>query len=945
MLSIRRIFPPLVVLVDLSACGRAPSPPTADVRPTDAFEIATAPLTLPGVGFVCYDFRVANGQGQTVVERGVPGLPFHAPFAALTDVGAVCSGQFGNGTGGDISYVAPCDAQPLPAGNEINRVTLWVDGLYTGTQAAPTGTLEYLDPCPGGCTVAGLCQENADTPITFNLTIMRPANQGFFDVAVNFEDIFCSAKLDCTYEGETEPITLLHNPNKPGAPRDTTFVVGLACTGGSGSDTHLYMNPGELICYSDSVNKGVRVNFSSTGLEEGNMKQIAGSFTTTVHDLVTTAAGTAWGPSTGFFPDPQFLFQHAYYRGVESLGDYNKVYSNAAYGVDYAVLETWLATQGTYTNDVRCVYSNHATASDGPMATDTNMFYPQVQFCAEVFAVDSVCGQNPLNDPDAAPIADFNDLDGTMQGGVFTTYSTPSGPDNLETCAPDTDPPYELCIHPVSGELVACDPLEGGPIFTLIEEPRPDVAHGATNCDSTPLSVTFSLTEGWAYCRVAHADNVATADWTLCGYPDIGPNTWDFWTASGPTPGTYGTQNLEIMVTDGITQTLVHTNSWYVHESLEDCCYCDEDPLVAWPSDSAFFAAALEPMPLERYNTYVAERGDNTNRLWELPAGGVLDTSVRFDAGDILLPPIQSLTFTDVSIVGMPMEYAEVRAVTETNLTRLSGTPAYTDSYTYGRCSNNIFTRCMTDFRCELISAGGVCQNQNGIPLFRKMRIDDNRVFSLFDSAVTTATYSSTYLNGNIVETAFAGTPRTRVWNGVTSPVPTVSFAHEFMSLRKRIVFNDDRTLVLIHRAVESRLDRWNAGVSNCRLSLTFGFYKDKRDEFNAVTERMRSVVEFDAIVMNARGQGYGLRLNPLSGLPEAVIYSDRMVAKIFNDAVAGRPNARDDNLSILSPKVYDPNRVFGAVWQAWWTGTDLRDEGAGNGDSTYAMPPLIVWD
>jgi len=38
--------------------------------------------------------------------------------------------------------------------------------------------------------------------------VVRAANQGFFDVAVSFDDIFCAAKFDCENADHT-PLELL----------------------------------------------------------------------------------------------------------------------------------------------------------------------------------------------------------------------------------------------------------------------------------------------------------------------------------------------------------------------------------------------------------------------------------------------------------------------------------------------------------------------------------------------------------------------------------------------------------------------------------------------------------------------------------------------------------------------------------------------------------------
>jgi len=50
---------------------------------------------------------------------------------------------------------------------------------------------------PGRLSREIVCVANTDVAVTFDLTIVRDATQGFFDVAVTFRDIFCSAKKLC----------------------------------------------------------------------------------------------------------------------------------------------------------------------------------------------------------------------------------------------------------------------------------------------------------------------------------------------------------------------------------------------------------------------------------------------------------------------------------------------------------------------------------------------------------------------------------------------------------------------------------------------------------------------------------------------------------------------------------------------------------------------------
>ncbi len=212
------------------ACADAESEPRG-------LELAVAPLQLDGIGQACYDIRVSNltnGTGQTVWSKGTPGHQVPVPASVVDkfkvgDPDAICSGQYGNATGGDITYIGACDADgqanlkpprtgttwttetPIDAeGERINSVTIWFDGLYdaAGLYIVPTGEDGWQDPCgSAGCTLDFICEENADNLVEFNFTVMRDAQQGFFDIAVNFEDIFCSAKFDaCLGVKETRDV-------------------------------------------------------------------------------------------------------------------------------------------------------------------------------------------------------------------------------------------------------------------------------------------------------------------------------------------------------------------------------------------------------------------------------------------------------------------------------------------------------------------------------------------------------------------------------------------------------------------------------------------------------------------------------------------------------------------------------------------------------------------
>ena len=160
--------------------------------PSGPLNVSVAPLTLPGIADVCYGLTVFNG---------VP-----ATADTVWSQQGICSSQYGNSGGGDITYIGTCDADS-GSNNYVELIleTIEVDGgtilddQFT-VQAPPDGDgdADFTNPCAeaGDCVLNFPCVENEDVFVEFNITVMRDAEQGFFDIAVNFEDIFCSAKFD-----------------------------------------------------------------------------------------------------------------------------------------------------------------------------------------------------------------------------------------------------------------------------------------------------------------------------------------------------------------------------------------------------------------------------------------------------------------------------------------------------------------------------------------------------------------------------------------------------------------------------------------------------------------------------------------------------------------------------------------------------------------------------
>lgn len=330
--------PSIIVLFAALVLFAAPACDKEQRASGPGLNVQVAPLSLPGIGNAEYTIVVRNGTPEVVWSRTVD------------------SDRFGDGVG-SISYVGPCDAQGNP-----HTVTLTLDKLWdTNTKllASPT---DYSNP--GAITLTNVeCRENGDVPVVFNLTIMRAADQGFFDISVNFKDVFCSAKIDCRPR-------LLHDGQTPGP----TVVMAFACTAGQGTtapeSTWMYLSDVTLTCSGE------------------------GGATQTIELDEVTRPGQQGA-------EPPYLYEWAEYRGEEGFDDVAKCYWNHAFGLDLELI-------GNRT----CTLSATGTASDVPLvggAIASDVVWPVVNFDVDVVTGGALCGPNPL--------------DGSS--GVWTSYVTP----------------------------------------------------------------------------------------------------------------------------------------------------------------------------------------------------------------------------------------------------------------------------------------------------------------------------------------------------------------------------------------------------------------------------------------------------------------------------------------------------------------------------------------
>ncbi|TNF37139.1 MAG: hypothetical protein EP329_03915 [Deltaproteobacteria bacterium] len=317
-----------LAVASIAACSAASAPPDARLA------LSIAPLELAGVQDAEYRVTVANASGETVWTRDLTASAY--------------------GSGGDVAYVGPCDAD-----DNDNTVTVEVLGLYAGPgQTLPIDAGAWRDPGPLSRDFT--CVANADVPVRFDLTLARAATQGFFDVAVSFDDVFCSAKLDCG--ATTDPADDLHLLHTAGGDRGPTAVLGFACTGdpNGGAESHVYLDLLRVTC--GGVEDYVVVDPSG----QGNVDLAAAP-------NVNTAG---------------YLFGAAVYHGVEGLA--NKVYWNVALGLDLANAPAGscvLHARGTASADALAGHSTPAGTSWPVIAWDVELTAGGARTCTNT-AID-----------------------------------------------------------------------------------------------------------------------------------------------------------------------------------------------------------------------------------------------------------------------------------------------------------------------------------------------------------------------------------------------------------------------------------------------------------------------------------------------------------------------------------------------------------------------------
>ncbi|PKN55654.1 MAG: hypothetical protein CVU56_20315 [Deltaproteobacteria bacterium HGW-Deltaproteobacteria-14] len=300
---------------------------------------------------------------------------------------------------GQVEFTAPCDATPEVCEHTVRA---WLVGAYTpGVTAADAGPFDAGASVGAGAVVGArldVVSPTARAPITraftcvpgppnevgVDVTLARPADQSFFDHAVDFGEIVCAARLDCCNDVDdngcakdgSEDIRLLDAGD---GERGRTIVLAFACAGlnaGAGLPT-LYVDDIELDC--DVGSDGSRFAPDITlrpGLAAPGLACKPGP-----NGVSSCGAAVVEGP--GVDADG-FLFQLGAYRGQGELRR-----SDAALHDVY-----WNVVLGVKSDIDKCRLRTHATAGapsgvSGALAAGVvagDVVYPQVTWDAPLGA-------------------------------------------------------------------------------------------------------------------------------------------------------------------------------------------------------------------------------------------------------------------------------------------------------------------------------------------------------------------------------------------------------------------------------------------------------------------------------------------------------------------------------------------------------------------------------
>ncbi|MCA9519141.1 MAG: hypothetical protein KC635_29600, partial [Myxococcales bacterium] len=213
----RRRVAALALAVAATAASGACADGGAKSGIASSFRVEVAPLPLSGLTNATYVVTVTDGAGARLYES------------------TVSADRYGDGISA-ISFDAPCHPDAPQ-----HRIALALDSLETVAGKLVSG-VDFDNPAPldAPVEVGRTCVAGDVVPVRFELAPARRTSTGFFDVAVEWDDLLCRARLACDADPDSKVVPVLVDPltGEPGP----TALLELACAAPPGDPVVLYMS-------------------------------------------------------------------------------------------------------------------------------------------------------------------------------------------------------------------------------------------------------------------------------------------------------------------------------------------------------------------------------------------------------------------------------------------------------------------------------------------------------------------------------------------------------------------------------------------------------------------------------------------------------------------------------------------------------------------------------